>query len=767
MKFRNTFALASVSLLALSVPAFAQDAADEGDADKDIVVTGTLIRGKAPVGQNAITVGQQKIQEIGAQSSNELLASLPQVSNYFNRVPVSDLAIAVNQIQISRPNLRNISGNNAASSATLILVDGHRIATAGVNQASIDPDLIPTGAIERVEVVTEGGSATYGADAVAGVINFITKKRVDGVSVNAHYGIADSYWQWDASITAGKAWDTGSAYLSYSYTKNDNLHGRERDYIRNVSYASQPYVGRDLTCVAPNLAINTIFVPANFTLSSVNYASPAFVANTFNRCDNSKDRTIVPKAERHGVFAGLSQELGDKTTIDVRAFYGQRKTRSSSVLTGTVPVGPANPFAAGNLPAGVVLGGGVVANQAAVSFSLLPVYGFDSQRSDTLIKEWGANAEIKHDLDDNWQLRGLLNWSQSDSTYDLTGLSNTRLAAAGIANTATTAINPFNIALTNRALLDDITNSEIAGQAKDNLINFRLIGEGKLFELPGGDVRLALGYEYTHDKLQQRFQSDIRIGTLGTFPFGDYTRSVHSAFGEVQVPLIADSKGDPMLTLQGSLRYDHYSDFGATTNPKVGVTFKPVPWFGLRGNWGTSFTAPTPLDQLGSTRNTVSAFPFVAFVRPGDTPAGGSFTVALQGSQPGLQPQTADTWSVGFDADPPFIPGLRANFSYYDVKFQNILRTPTPNAGIFVDFPGNITSNVGGVTPAQLRAFGALAPGGSAVVVPVFVIAPSQRRNVQPFDGVAVRFTVLLLRYGPTGGSNATLPPPGVVLVRL
>ena len=181
MKFRNPLALASVSLLALSMPAFAQDKAADEAKDKDIVVTGTLIRGKAPVGQNAITVDQVRLQETGAISSNELLASIPQVTNYFNRVPLADLAIAVNQIQISRPNLRNISSNNAASAATLILVDGHRIATAGVNQASIDPDLIPTGAIERVEVATEGGSATYGADAVAGVINFITKKRVNGI----------------------------------------------------------------------------------------------------------------------------------------------------------------------------------------------------------------------------------------------------------------------------------------------------------------------------------------------------------------------------------------------------------------------------------------------------------------------------------------------------------------------------------------------------------------------------------------------------------
>jgi iron complex outermembrane recepter protein len=179
---------ASMLALALglaSAPALAQVAPgdDEAANDDDIVVTGTLIRGSAPVGANSVALGIEAIRETGATTANDLLASVPQVSNYFNSVPNVDLGIAANQIQIARPNLRNISPNNASSSGTLILVDGHRIAAAGVSQASIDPDLIPTAAIERVEVVTEGGSATYGADAVAGVINFLSRRRYDGVEV--------------------------------------------------------------------------------------------------------------------------------------------------------------------------------------------------------------------------------------------------------------------------------------------------------------------------------------------------------------------------------------------------------------------------------------------------------------------------------------------------------------------------------------------------------------------------------------------------------
>jgi iron complex outermembrane receptor protein len=703
----------------------AQDASSADEpVSADIVVTGTLIRGSAStVGSNSRSRwARPKLQETAAQSSNELLASIPQVTNYFNRVPLADLggAAAVNQIQISRPNIRNISPNNASSAATLILVDGHRIATAGVNQASVDPDLIPTGAIERVEVVTEGGSSIYGADAVAGVINFITRKRFDGIKIDGHYGTARKYWQWDAAATAGKIWDTGSAYVSYTYTKSDALYGRERSFIHNLDYSALPYTGRDRTCANPNLAVNTVLTAFGATIASTNYAAPGFARNTFNACDESQDETYIPRAERHGVLAGLTQDFGDRTTLDARAYWGQRKTRSSGDLTGTVTVTAANPYAAASLPAGLTLGlqpfqifGSPVVNQAAVSFNLRPLLGPDAQYASTQIREYGANAELKHDLTDDWQLRALANWSQSDSRYDLTDINTARLNAAGSASTAATAFNPFNVTANNSALIADLIDSEIAGQAKDQLLNFRLIAEGKLFDLPGGDARLAIGYEFMHDKLQQRFQSGIRIGTLGSFPFSSYKRSVHSGFGELRLPFVSDGNGGSMLTVSGSARYDHYSDFGNTFNPKLGVTFKPVEGFVLRGNWGTSFTAPTPLDQLGSARNTFSAFPFVPFAKPGETAPPGAYTVALQGSRPNLKPQEADTWSVGVDVKPT--QGLRASINYYDVKFRNIIGTPTANSGIFTDFPDNVATATGGFTAAQLRAYAAQAAGGAAV----------------------------------------------------
>ena len=629
----------------------------------------------------------------------------------------------------------------------------------GVSQASVDPDVVPVGAIDHVEVVTEGGSATYGADAVAGVINFITKKRFEGVTVDAHYGFADHYDQYDAGIIAGKDWGSGSAYISYNYTKNSDLFGRDRSYVRSEDYSKLPYVPLGRTCTNPNLAVNTVLTAFGATIASTNYASPGFSPNTVNGCDTARDGTIVPEAERHGLFAGFYQELDPATTITARAFYSRRTTETSGTFGGTVNVSPNNPYAAASLPAGLTLGtqpytifGSPVVNNAAVSFSYGPAVGYDTGHTTTLIEEGGINAELKRDLGSNWQLRGLVNWSTSNSQFDLP-LANTTLENnAGAASTTSTAINPFNIAQTNPAVIAAILNNEIAGQTHDDLLDLRGIADGKLFTLPGGDVRLAVGYEFMRDDFEQRYESNIPLGSIGSHPFNAYSRQVNSGFGELQIPVVGSNNAMTLVksfVISASFRYDHYSDFGGTTNPKVGVNFKPVDWLTLRGNWGTSFTAPTPLDQLGSHQNSINTFPFVAFTRPGDTPAPGSYTVALQGSRPNLQPQTAETWSVGFDANVPPVPGLRASLSYYDVDFKNILSTPTPNANIFTYFPGSITSSPGGLTAAQLQAFEAGAPNGASVIGPliangtrVYEVVDFRTGNFGILDVAGIDFSV-------------------------
>jgi iron complex outermembrane recepter protein len=734
MRFK-TLAYAAVSLLAISAPAYAQDVPAEDQAaaedSSDIVVTGTLIRGVAPVGSNSITLGEARIEETGAISANDLLASVPQVTSQFNNVPLADLNIAVNQVQTSRPRIRGIGNAVTATSPTLVLINGHRIAGVGTNQSSVDPDMIPFGAIARVDVMTEGGSATYGADAVAGVINYITRRRFDGVKVDADYGLADDYSQWSGRVTAGKEWATGSAYVSYSYAWTDSLFGRDRDYARTLDYSSLPYRDFNLTCSNPNLTLSTLLVafvggPVLANFGNVPYASPGFVQNTANRCDNSENSTLVPKSERHGVFASVNQEIGDRTTIDLRGFYGKRSTEARSEAVGTVGVGPLNPAAATVAAAGLVVGptGGTffgfpLENRALVQFSFAPALGTSPLTQSVDLEEYGADLEITHDFTDDWQLKALGNWSQSNSLFNLQQVNQSRLDAAGQAGGATTSLNPLNVASANSALINDIIDNELAGQVKDRLIQLRAIVEGRLASLPGGDIRLAVGAEYMHESLRKRQGTDIRRGTLGTLAYTSYKRNVQSVFGELVVPIIGEGnsfEGAHTLVFSAAGRYDHYSDFGNTFNPKFGLTFEPVKGFRIRGNWGTSFTAPNALDQLGGLNNVIQVAQTAPFQPAGNPAPSTAYSVIIQGSQSPLGPQEATTWSVGVDLEPT--PGLKVSASYYDVKFTNIIRIPTPGPDIFTDFATtNFVAPPGGsLSAAQVRDFAAQVPGVSAQV---------------------------------------------------
>ncbi len=171
------------------------EASDVPAEEADIVVTGTLLRGVAPTGTNVVSVTRDDVLVSGAASSNDLLASIPQVGN-FGTVPVGSASFA---IPVVRPNIRNLGSSGGVT--TLVLVNGHRMVGAGVLQTTFDPSAIPPDIIERVEVVPDGGSAIYGSDAIGGVINFITRKRFNGVGASARYSFGDDYQGVDGNLT--------------------------------------------------------------------------------------------------------------------------------------------------------------------------------------------------------------------------------------------------------------------------------------------------------------------------------------------------------------------------------------------------------------------------------------------------------------------------------------------------------------------------------------------------------------------------------------
>lgn len=677
---------------------------------EEIVVTGTFIRGIKPTGSQVLGITADNVKAVGAISSSELLSSLPQASNLFNeRTTISPGGGS--QVQVIRPNLRNLPGGDfATGAATLILMDGHRLPGVGVSQVAPDPDMIPLGIIERVEIITDGGSSIYGADAIGGVINFITKRRFDGIQIDAGYNIADNYTSFDTNITAGKTWDNGSVYMSYSYADQDEILIKDRSWAKDINWTTG--LGFDDTCALPNVSITPAVGP------SVNYAAPGFVPNTHNHCDNSQGQALSPSMERENVFAGLSWNFGNSVELDVRAFYSER---SSSARQG--PQGEAGRMESQN-PYYIDIDG--MGSPQSVLFNFSPHIG--SRNETTSFESWGITPELKVTFSNDWQLSTLFNYGKSQSNY-FTPVVNTSLVTEyGQGTTIADAVNYYDIAQTiNLDLLDNLLDWAVIGEAEHEIINGRVIADGDLFRIPGGDVRFALGVEYFEEEYSRR-EGRLRPADKGSLPKPSYKRDVSSVFGELMVPVVGASNrlaGIESLDLSLSVRHDDYSDFGSTTNPKIGITWSPVNWVNVRGSWGESFNAPTPLDQLASQLNTITAFPAHFVPNPADPPSQGATLLAVQGAAPNLMPQEATTWSVGLDIEPPVVPGLRASLNYYEIDFEGTLSKPPSfnPSELYTNFPDYFILYP---TAEQIEAAGALAPGGDAIVAPFLLPGSSE-----------------------------------------
>ncbi|WP_265312795.1 TonB-dependent receptor plug domain-containing protein [Sphingomonas lycopersici] len=648
----------------------------------EIVVTGTLLRGIAPVGTNVIGVSREDVTATGAQSSNDLLATIPQVSN-FNTIPTGTAGFGQPIVQT---NLRNLGASGGTT--TLTLINGHRVVGQGILQTYVDPQIIPPGMIQRVEVIPDGGSSIYGSDAIGGVINFITRKRMNGIEANARYGFAAGYNTFDTNITAGKDWGSGSLMVSYAYAWHNNVQGYERDYVTQDFRAHGGADNRSFNCTPGNIQIGSTFYPL-----------PGNTAGAPNRCSTNRYADIYPRENRHTVFATLDQQLSSSISTNITAYYSRRETSiMQATLAGSGTITSANPYFR---PIGSE-------TSQRVTFDFAPVFG-NGIASPARFDSWGITPTFDADLGGGWHVRGLANYGHSYNETIEYQANAGNIASALAGTTTATALNPYNVAQTNAAVLTAIRDARNFSQAKQDLAEARLVADGRLLTLPGGDVKLAVGGEYHFEKIA----ANIAFGSAAA-PFRNSatgSRNVASVFGEVFVPIFGEANGFVgvrALDLTGSVRYDHYDDVGGTTNPKIGFNYKPIDGVTIRGNWGTSFHAPSLADTVGAVDSRISFTTGVGYTA-------GAPLIWISGGSSTLKPETAHTWSLGADINPSFFPALTVSATYYNIDFTNIISV---NAGGLVGGstawygdPQNAPFFIRNPTIAQVNAFsGGLRP---------------------------------------------------------
>ncbi len=637
--------------------------AAENQKLEEVVVTGSLIRGVAAVGSQTLGLDKQDMTQIGAVTTNELLASIPQVSNFFNQRADQDPRGAA-RLQVNRPNLRNLPGINTSSGATtLVLVNGHRMAPVGTDQSSVDPDIIPQNVIERVDVVTDGGSSLYGADAVGGVINFLTLKEFEGVQLDLGYDTADDFNGWQGSVLAGTKWDSGSGYISVATTDQDNVKNDDRDWAERGTWDR---FGSELTpsgteCVTPVGAVTTWFWYGSGWTDNPR-APGAGVTPVGAPCDIDGQSSLLPEQTRDNVYGGITQEITDKISLDTRAYYMKRDTTYSRYPDGDTVAEP-NPTEQGIVGTSV----GELYDTSQVGFSYAANPAYRHRETEIEIETWGIAPELTIELPGSWQLRNTLFYGYSENQVDEPASNREKL----IGYVESDQLDPLNVAAADASVIDDILDWEVADYVEQELSFIRAIADGDVMQLPAGMMRAAVGLEYSEDEVEKR-SGDTTWGGAGSLPGESASRDLTSAFAELSIPVIET------LDLSISARYDDYSDFGDTTNPTYGLTYTPTEWLTVFGKWGESFNAPTVLDSVSPANGRFIADAAAGVPDPNNelTDPNRNDVFLLEGASGALDPQTATTWGTGFEIQPT--EGLSLTAYYYEIDFKQLLGSFNP-----------------------------------------------------------------------------------------
>lgn len=526
-----------------------------------IVVTGTNIRGAAPVGAPLQQFDRADIAETGATTVQEFVETLPQ--NFGGGVSDDGQIGSPTGGTVSPEAGAGVNLRGLGNGSTLVLLNGNRLAASG-SGSFVDVSMIPLSAVERIDVLTDGASAIYGTDAVSGVVNIVLRDDFDGAETVARFGTVTDGGLRDYrfSQTFGKSWETGRALLSYDYSNRSELLTQERVFTEGA------------------------LDPSN----------------------------LLPNQERHSVLGSVYQDLGDRLTVFATGLYSDRSfdgVDTSGFLGTSALVGDTQQL---NLAAG-----------------------------------------INVDLGGDW----VSDLSGSYSAADVSTL---------------TEIPQFN--------------ATIRSEGKTELVVIDAKVSGTLFDAPGGPVRVAIGGQYRRDDL--RSNSETVFFGSSTVTSGNLARDVYAAYGEVLFPIVGENNSSPLInrfhvSLAG--RYEEYSDFGSSLDPRVGMLFEPAEGLRLRGSWGTSFRAPLlrDLDDSSAVAQAVNSPIAPQFFDP-QNPTGTTPLILLVGNNSGLTEETSTAWTLGVDFEPKSVPGLRASLTYFNIRFEDRISTPAAGVEVFEAF---------------------------------------------------------------------------------
>lgn len=673
---------ASFLTLTTAINADAQQMAQAMTAEavpEQVLVTGSLIHGAAAVGVPVTNLGVQDFTQTGDIAIGDL----------FRTVPVANVAPGqaanVNggqQIGGTRVNLRGLDTTGPRS---LMMIDGVRYPPQETGLCAIDPSIIPELAVDRIDILADGASATYGSDAISGVINIVLKRGYDGATTLLHAQAPDAGGErYQASQLWGRTWEGGDVTLTYEWDEVQPISGKAHSkYTVNYtpwglddlipigsSIPGTISIGKPSVKTGPNCT-NCWAVPhgagANFNASLNNGIGPltpgsaatlnwtTFTANAANMGTNEVDPMKLGwegRAQQQNMAVGtFDQRLLPGITFFATGFYSNRRVEeilptfysngvTNDIQTFSVPT--TNPYYPTGAPANLQ----VSYNFAHEIPPEIPAYELSDRY------QFGLNL----DLPFGWTGQIYDSRSNNSLKYELT-LVNDNAVNAALGNTAGGVTKPAAVPYLN-LFCDPAAFRCNSPQTLNYITGQRDLGivysleekgarfDGPLFDLPAGQVKAAIGGTYESDNVFAFRGNDSGGPPQSPLVNADDSEpfTVWAGFAQFDIPVLGDNLNLPLarkLDLEVSWRHDQYSSpngalAGGTSNPKLGFTWLVDELAGatIRGSWGTSFRFANAGEYSVVSSDSGSAFNFpgqstLLITCAGGTPTPGTPAAAL------------------------------------------------------------------------------------------------------------------------------------------
>jgi iron complex outermembrane receptor protein len=662
---------------------------------EEVLVTGSLIR-QATLPSPTDVVDLERVEQAAVSNASDLVRLLPANAGSEAQVDQLNQPLTSGTAQF---NLRNLG-----LGSTLVLLNGRRQALSAVasNDGSTFVDinsLAPLIALQRLEVVKDGGAATYGSDAVAGVVNFITRKSVDRPELSAKYMLMDGAEQVDVQALGGAELLGGDLVLAASYYSSSTLGTDERSFSRartfgrpawhSVSSYGQPgsYFRPSLNQFAPDPnCTNPVFTDSYRN-------SPA---DAFCRFDFSEYFDLLPEEDRQQVFATWNGDLAPGVRLNLEAGYSRThssvRSSPSFPILAVSPVVPAshpdNPFGEAVRFRGRLLGEDYGASIATFDYDTYRVAG-----------------GLEGDFDFGWTWSVNAAYSQQDVVYDkpdtlATPLQNALNGLGGPGCNPATGqpgvgpcvyYNPFGSARlgTGTANSPELIRSLIGFtglHGESELFVIDGLATGKVLDWQGGTIAGAIGVQYRNSSFTHDWSDLVNAGeliTVGQAPDFSGDQETASIFGELQVPF-----GDD-LQLQLSGRYEKYKDSFDNFSPKVAVLYQPFDMLSLRASYGKAFRAPSIYQQVA-----------VQSAQPSVNDRGTFVFVNTQTfGRSDLRPEKSENYNFGATFRP--LRGLEFNVDFYGFEYTDLIVKENPQP-IIDQANADTAAGLTG-TPAQQR----------------------------------------------------------------